>query len=176
MGRRRNSVGEKGNAANLVDVSPGNGCVGVGGCPASPARASPGRTRQGLALRTVESTTGAHSERLSESLWFYWAHADHTGLANQPKPVFHLVVVKEKKARRVARLAAAFSSKLSLRPRLLNAAEGRGGSLPEVRCISARNISAWRVTRAAAEKPRACRYLAQRSYRMSGEQHLPSAT
>ena len=58
------------NEANLVDVSPRNDCGGVGGHFASPAGASQGRTRQGLALRTMESTTEQHSERVIEPLWF----------------------------------------------------------------------------------------------------------
>ena len=84
------------NEANFVDVSPANDCGGVGGCIASPAGASQGRTRQGLALRTMESTTGQHSERVIEPLWFYRSHAGHTGLANEPKPVPHLIVVRNK--------------------------------------------------------------------------------
>jgi hypothetical protein len=53
-----------------LDVSLGNDCGGVGGCTASAAGTSPGRTCQGLALRAVESTTAAHSERVSQPLRF----------------------------------------------------------------------------------------------------------
>ena len=84
------------NEANFVDVFPGYDCGGVGGCIASPAGASQGRTRQGLALRTMEGTTGQHSERVIEPLWFYRSHAEHTGLANEPKPLSHLIVVRNK--------------------------------------------------------------------------------
>jgi len=45
----------------------------------------------------MESTTGQHSERVIESLWFYRSHAEHTGLANEPKPLSHLIVVINKK-------------------------------------------------------------------------------
>jgi hypothetical protein len=55
----------------------------------------------------VESTTAAHSERVSEPLRFDRNSADLTGLANRPKPVFHFIVVKNKKTRRVAGLCAA---------------------------------------------------------------------
>jgi hypothetical protein len=84
------------NEANFVDVSPGYDCRGVGGYIASPAGASQGRTRQGLALRTMEGTTGQHSERVIEPLWFYRSHAEHTGLANEPKPLSHLIGVRNK--------------------------------------------------------------------------------
>ena len=92
-----------GNAANFVDVSPSNDCVGVSGCTASPAGASPGRTRQGLALQAVESTTAAHSERVSQPLRLYRSQANHTDLANRRKPVFHLLVVKSGRGRAYAR-------------------------------------------------------------------------
>src|SRR4030095_8377223 len=68
--RRRNSVRSLGNASNSLDVSLGNDCGRVGRCIASPAGTSPGPTCQGLALRAVESTTAARSERVSQPLRF----------------------------------------------------------------------------------------------------------